>query len=510
MTQEIYDRIGPTGSQRPRMYGLPKTHKPNVPLRPILSMVGSAQHELAKWLSEILAPVLELYSKNCISDSFSFANVIQNLQLDPTKSFMCSFDISSLFTNVPLDETIGICARALYRGELVSPPFPEEVFVELMESATRSVEFSFNNEMYRQRDGVAMGSPLGPALANIFVGFYEGQLFGSTSKPPVYFRYVDDTFAIFKKESDCNVFLQKLNALHPSLKFTFEKEQNNSLPFLDVFVENTATGFLTSIYRKPTFSGLYTRWDSFSPKQRKINLINTLVHRALMICSKSRLDSELDKIRSILIENGYPEDVISDCFRKKIASFSADKKYGPQKCPVYLKMPWIGNVSLRFESQIKKAITKCFAAANPRLVFGTRKVLPSIQKDCVPTTQKSLVIYEFSCRCDARYVGRTSQRLGDRIKQHVPTNIRLHNFRQREQPPRGSKQQPSLKHDSAIGQHLLDNPICAENYSEDFFRIIGKARSLFHLGVLESVYIKTKRPVLCRQKEFVFSLGLFK
>ncbi len=80
-----------------------------------------------------------------------------------------------------------------------------------------------------------------------------------------------------------------------------------------------------------------------------------------MICSKTRLDLELDKIKSILIENGYPEDVISDCFRKKIASFLADKKYGPQKCPVYLKMPWPGNVSLRFEDKIKKTITKCFA-----------------------------------------------------------------------------------------------------------------------------------------------------
>ncbi len=90
---------------------------------------------------------------------------------------------------------------------------------------------------------------------------------------------------------------------------------------------------------------------------------------------------------------------------------------------------------------------------------------------------KVFVIYEFSCRCDATYAGRTSKRLGDSIKQHVPTNICLHNFWQREQPPRGSKQQPNLKHDSAIGQHLLDNPTCAQNYSEDCFTIIGKARS---------------------------------
>ena len=497
LARGIYDRIRPTGSQRPRMYGLPKTHKQSIPLRPILSMVGSAQHQLAKWLSEVLEPVLHLYSENCISDSFTFAKFIQNLELNPTKTFMCSFDVSSLFTNVPLDETIKICADALYRSELERPSFPEEVFIELMKSATSSVEFSFNNEMYRQKDGVAMGSPLGPALANIFVGFHEHQLFNchqkplvyfryvddtfavfekesecdiflaklnslhqslkftfekeennslpfldvsvektepgfltsvyrkpmksATSsvefsfnnemyrqkdgvamgsplgpalanifvgfhehqlfnchqKPLVYFRYVDDTFAVFEKESECDIFLAKLNSLHQSLKFTFEKEENNSLPFLDVSVEKTEPGFLTSVYRKPTFSGLYTRWDSFCAKQIKINLINTLVHRALMICSEPKLNLELAEIKSTLINNGYPEDLISACFRNKIAGFSADKKIGPQKCPVYLKLPYIGNVSLRFERQIKTAITKCYATVSPRLVFSSRKIIPS-------------------------------------------------------------------------------------------------------------------------------------
>ena len=411
LTNEVYDRIRPTGSQRPQMYGLPKIHKPNVQLRPILSMVGSAQHELAKWLSEVLDPVLQKYSKQCIKDSFTFAEFMQNLNIKDETSFMCSFDISSLFTNVPLNETIKICADALYRSELNSPPFPEEVFIELMETATRSVEFSFNNEMYQQKDGVAMGSPLGPALANIFVGFHEERLFDCDQKPGVYFRYVDDTYTIFKTEAECDTFLKRLNGLHTALHFTFEKEENNSLPFLDVLVEKSDTGFLTSVYRKPTFSGLYTRWSSFCPKQRKISLIKTLTHRALMICSKSKLDSELEKLTKIFLENGYPEDVISVNIKEKIANFSADIKFGPQKCPVYLKLPWIGNSSLRFESQIKQAITNCFFAVNPRVVYSTKKALPSIQKDCVPATQKSSVVYEFTCQCDSGYVARTTQRL---------------------------------------------------------------------------------------------------
>ena len=134
-------------------------------------------------------------------------------------------------------------------------------------------------------------------------------------------------------------------------------------------------------------------------------------------------------------------------------------------------------------------------------------MLPSAKKDSVPTTQKSCVVYEFSCRCEARYVGRTTQRLADRIKQHVPTSIRTKNTVTRKQPPRMCKNSNSkMKSESAIGQHLFANPECAKTYTDDNFRIIGQARSSFHLSVLESVYIKTQNPILCKQKEFVFHL----
>ena len=176
---------------------------------------------------------------------------------------MRSFDVSSLFTNVLPDETIKICADVLYDNLESQPCIPKEGFVELMHSATSAVELSFDNIIYRQIDEVAIGPPLGPALANIFVGCYEEKLFSEISKCDVYFRYVDDTFAIFRNEKDSEEFLTRLNDLHSSLRFTFEKEKNNSLPFLDVHVERTKTNYETSVYRKPMFTGQYLRWESF-------------------------------------------------------------------------------------------------------------------------------------------------------------------------------------------------------------------------------------------------------
>ena len=120
--------------------------------------------------------------------------------------------------------------------------------------------------MFQQIDGVAMGSPLSPALANIFVGYYVNILFASNSKTFLYQRYVDDIFLIFTTEAQCDQFLAVLNCLHPSLRFTVEKEENGVLPFLDVKIEKKSTNeFLTSDYRKPTFTGLYTNGNFFEP-----------------------------------------------------------------------------------------------------------------------------------------------------------------------------------------------------------------------------------------------------
>lgn len=136
---------------------------------------------------------------------------------------MCSYDISSLFTCIPLAETSDVCANTLYHSQLSISVIFEDVFVKLMKFATMSVEFSLNGIMYRQVDGVSMGYPLGPILASIFVGFHEESVLSKPNKPDVYFCYVDDTFCLFDNEIEVDHFFLFLNNMHPTLKFTQEK-----------------------------------------------------------------------------------------------------------------------------------------------------------------------------------------------------------------------------------------------------------------------------------------------
>ena len=134
---------------------------------------------------------------------------------------------------------------------------------------------------------------------------------------------------------------------------------------------------------------------------------------------------------------------------------------------MYLKLPWIGNISCKFEKQVKSNVQNCFRAVDPRIIFHTTKILPSIYKDAVPITHQSMVVYQYVCRCDGLYVGGTSLRLQDRINQHIPKSIR-----DKENPTKVLLKRTckittplnQLDCDSAIGLHLIQNPDCASHY----------------------------------------------
>ena len=243
---------------------------------------------------------------------------MQNLDVDPNV-LMCSLTCPACSQIITLMKP----SRSVQKApcdESDSQPFtPKDVFVELIMSALFSVEVIFNNTMHKQTVGLAMGSPLSSALANIFFGYYEKRLFSDERKPPVYFRYIDRTVAIFDHEAEANKFLIKLNCLHPSLKFTFEKEEDKCLPFLDVYFGRTDIDFEISVHRKPLFKWpVFFVGSPFSPSKRKISLISTLVYRALMICTRRRLNGETERLKKILLGNGIKKILLGNGIKKNI------------------------------------------------------------------------------------------------------------------------------------------------------------------------------------------------
>ena len=138
-----------------------------------------------------------------------------------------SFDVVSLFTNVPLSETIELIINRLYAdGNPYAIPFDKDVFRKLMFMATQGL-FMYKDKLYKQIDGVTMGSCLGPTLANFFLGCLEEKLFANSNNlsPNLYLRYIADIYAVFDSDSACTQFLDILNSQHKDIKFTLEKIQ---------------------------------------------------------------------------------------------------------------------------------------------------------------------------------------------------------------------------------------------------------------------------------------------
>ena len=134
--------------------------------------------------------------------------------------------------------------------------------------------------------------------------------------------------------------------------------------------------------KSPLFLVNNIRWESFSPRKRKTNLIAMLVHRALMICTKNKLKQQIDFIKNILLDNGYPEDIVLKHISKKIAQFYTAKPFGSEKCPVYLRALWIRSASLQLEHQVKSAVQNCYGAVSPHLIFSSQCMLPAAKRMC--------------------------------------------------------------------------------------------------------------------------------
>ena len=211
-------------------------------------------------------------------------------------------------------------------------------FEKLLRASLSNNYFLFDGIIYKQVDGVAMGSSLGPSLVNTFLAHYEQIWLNDCPdefKPVYYKRYVDDIFVLFRSPHHLEKFNEYLNTKHANIKFTSEKEVNGSLPFLDVLISRNKEGFTTTVYHKPTFSGVYSNFNSFIADEYKHGLIFTLLFRIFSIDSDfSKFHEEVNYLKDVLKKNSFPANLVDKCikiflnkqFSQKILEHTVPKK----------------------------------------------------------------------------------------------------------------------------------------------------------------------------------------
>ena len=488
MHPSIYEDIHPVGSGPGKLYGLPKVHKPGVPLRPILAAYNTAAYKSAKFLVPLLEPLTS--NRFTVKNSFEFHQSVSSLT-PPPSAYMCSFDVTSLFTNIPLVETIDIiCDTVFSDGTEVFHNFTKIDFKTFLTLAVSDPLFIFDGTFYTQRDGVAMGSPLGPTFANIFLSHHEERWLSNCPpafKPFCYYRYVDDTFAVFKDKSDSDSFLQYLNSQHPNISFTIEPEINHTLPFLDSSISLVNGSFISGVYRKKTFTGLGTNYFSNTYHPFKLNAVRTLIHRAYHLSSSFFIfHSELQFLSNFFSSNGYPLQLferLTSQFLNKVNSPKPTVLTVP-KLPFFFSAPYYNDQS---SSQIQSLVSS-LSTFYPQVQF-----YPSLSnpftigsffnfKDRLPSELMSGVVYKFSCGgCNASYIGCTRQRFKARVCQHIGRSDRTN----------------AILSSPSYSEPRNHSTTCNGEITSSNFSILDSSSS--NLFTLESLYIKQQRPSLNNQ-----------
>ena len=359
-----------------------------------------------------------------LKDSFEFAKDIINQNLG---CFMASLDVDSLFTNVPLDETIKICIDELFKSEMTVCGLNRKEMFEMLSLTLKESIILFDKKYYSQIDGVAMGSPLGPTLTNIFLCYHKSNWLKDCPKDfkPVYYRrYMDDIFVLFNKPEHAQFFLEYMNKKHKNMKFSIETEMNGSLSFLDVKIFRENDKFVTSVFTKETFSGVYTNVISFIPLEYKFGLVHTLLNRCFNLSSDFlKFHHEVDKLKNILSKNAYPQKFIDKCIQKFLNNMFIQRQQIPSvlKKELRITLPYLGKMSQIVKTRLTKTLNKHMKFCKLRVIFQTNNRLRNYFrfKDSVHETLQSNLIYKFLCgSCTASYIGKTYRHFKVRVSEH--------------------------------------------------------------------------------------------
>ena len=340
-----------------------------------------------------------------------------------------SYDVSALFTSIPIEPAINIIEKHLKEDTDLHSRTNMKIqyIISLLRFCLNNSYFSFQGRFYQQTEGAAMGSPISPIVANLFMEDLEVQAIKTSSTPPALWkRYVDDTVTIIKKE-DRNSFLQHLNSIHPNIKFTCEEVRDDgSMPFLDILITPEEDGSLsTSVFRKPTHTDLYLQWDSHHTISSKYSVAGTLYLRDKTVCSNLQLlQKEEDHLCKALKKCRYSTWAIN---RAKLNSQNPTRRRNrnnnsgtgqnkPNNKNLHMVVPYQQGLSERIKNTCKKYRVQVHFKGGQ-----TIKSLLMAPKDKNLITNKSGVIYRYKYRedgCEEEYIGESARTFAERFKEH--------------------------------------------------------------------------------------------
>lgn len=406
----------------PKIYGLPKIHKQNVPLRPICSSLKVPCYELSKYMVKILNNIT-ISSKYNVKNASSFISTVSPIILEED-NILVSFDATSLFTNIPIPLVLELVEKS---WDVIKEHtrIPKLKFLEILRFCIIDNNYlEFNKIFYQQKQGVPMGSPASPILADIVMEALLDNVFDNVNnpyKPKIVTKYVDDIFVILKS-SHVNSTLTALNSFHPKIQFTVEFENNGKIPYLDVLVIRQNNRLIFDWYKKPTSSGRLINYNSKQPKQMIINTAKNFISRVLDISNIVFRQKNIKVIMDTLISNSFPQNLIRTLLNQYFNPMLRTNLVTNAQQFSYKSILYIQNLSNRILNapiRNKDNVRIAFKSANV-----LRTSLFSNLKGAFSKEDKSNIVYKINClgdgtsNCPSVYVGTSMQKLKNRISGH--------------------------------------------------------------------------------------------
>ena len=407
------------------------------------------------------------------------------------KGMLASLDVTNLFTNVPVEETITILCNNAYRHPTLAPPdIPEHIMAAMLRLCTSKAPFrSPRGALFYQTDGVAMGSPLGVLFAQAYMGWVESKALKDDT-PQIYCRYIDDILVEVPNSDALHVLKSRLEA-ESCLTFTVEESIENQINFLDVSVNTSGSSFTTSVFRKPTDSGSCLSAKSECPDRYKKSVVRAYVRRALTHCSSWPLvTKELQHIKQMLANNHYPASMVDNEIRLTLEKYmQTDAVANPNTGTTYkLYYKNTMNAGWKTDEKVLQKIIKnncVLAKSDDRLKLSiyyrtptTANMIMSNNRNRDQAVLKQTnVVYFYKCNkgdCAllprSGYVGLTTTSLSRRVTMHLQNG--------------GPKSHSEEYHDL---------PLTRKDMTENT-RILATTADKRRLSVLEAVFIRELGP----------------
>ena len=287
-------------------------------MRPIVPFVNSPTYGVSSFLAKILSTVVG-NTENTVKNSCHFAEFLRGKTLKGDQ-VLVSFDVVSLFTNIPVDLAIKVATKRLRQDVILlrRTSLPVEDIIDLLSFCLNTTYFVFEGCYYQQVFGTAMISPVSAVIANLVMEDVEQRALASVPVSLSFWkRFVDDVISAVSR-NEIDILLQHLNSIEPSIQFTVDRERNGHLAFLDLNVHRVVEGKLeTDVYRKRTDK--YLSYDSHHPVSRKRSVAKTLLQRAESLPSNSDSQAnEREYFLNVFGENDYPKRFQNDCLRSPV------------------------------------------------------------------------------------------------------------------------------------------------------------------------------------------------